>query len=88
MRGPSAFTPNSDGLNDVFRIPPGSSFVLSLFAVYDRWGHIIFETRDISKGWDGTYKGIALPVGTYVYLIRGTMDEKPLAEKGTVTLIR
>ena len=42
MHMPSAFTPNKDGRNDVFRIPPGSSVTLHQFSVYDRWGHIIF----------------------------------------------
>lgn len=88
MHMPSAFTPNKDGKNDVFRIPPGSSVTLQQFSVYDRWGHIIFTTADISKGWDGTYRGFSLPVGTYVYLVKGMIEDRKLLEKGTVTLIR
>ncbi len=88
MRIPSAFTPNKDGKNDLFRIPPGSSVTLQQFSVYDRWGHIIFKTADISKGWDGTYNGLDLAAGTYIYLIKGMLADKELTEKGTVTLIR
>jgi gliding motility-associated-like protein len=88
MHIPSAFTPNGDGLNDVFRIPPGSSFVLQQFAIYDRWGHIIFSTKDISQGWDGTMKGIPAASGSYVYHIKGSFNNEPVNEKGTVTLIR
>ena len=88
MRLPSAFTPNKDGKNDIFRIPPGSSVTLQQFSVYDRWGHIIFETADISKGWDGTYNGLDLSAGTYIYLIKGKLGDEKLTEKGTVTLIR
>ena len=88
MHMPSAFTPNKDGRNDVFRIPPGSSVTLHQFSVYDRWGHIIFTTADISKGWDGTYRGFNLPSGTYVYLVKGMIDDKKLVERGTVTLLR
>lgn len=85
---PSAFTPNKDGKNDVFRIPPGSSVVLQNFSVIDRWGHVIFSTPDISKGWDGTFKGMDLNSGSYIYVIKGTLDGKNIFEKGTVTLVR
>ena len=88
MRLPSAFTPNKDGLNDIFRIPPGSSVVLKDFSVYDRWGHILFQTKDIAKGWNGVHNGYEMPAGTYVYFIKGTLDGKALNEKGTVTLVR
>jgi len=88
MHMPSAFTPNKDGKNDVFRVPPGSSVTLQQFSVYDRWGHIIFSTAEISKGWDGSYRGLDLPAGTYIYLVQGMLYDKKLLEKGTVTLIR
>jgi gliding motility-associated-like protein len=88
MHIPSAFTPNKDGKNDIFRVPAGSSVTLEQFSVYDRWGHIIFRTADISKGWDGTYKGLDMPAGTYVYLIKGTLGDNAVIEKGTITLIR
>ena len=85
---PSAFTPNKDGKNDIFRIPPGSSLTLQQFSIYDRWGHIIFRTADISKGWDGSYRAQDLPAGTYIYLVEGMLYDKKVVEKGTITLIR
>ena len=88
MHLPSAFTPNKDGKNDIFRIPPGSSLNLQRLSVYDRWGHIIFRTSDISKGWDGSYGGRDLPAGTYIYLVEGMLYDKKVIEKGTITLIR
>lgn len=68
---PSAFTPNEDGKNDVFRIPPGASLTLGEFSIFDRWGNIVFRTTDITEGWHGTYQGENLATGTYAYLIRG-----------------
>jgi gliding motility-associated-like protein len=85
---PNAFTPNGDGINEVFRIPPGSAFQLKEFSIFDRWGNKVFATRDITKGWDGKYKNDMLP-GTYVYVITGKdVYMKDVVIKGTVTLIR
>jgi gliding motility-associated-like protein len=88
MHIPSAFTPNRDGKNDVFRIPPGSSISLQQLTVFDRWGKLIFKTSDVSKGWDGTYRGHDLSSGVYIYIIKGTLQGKEVFEKGTVTLLR
>ncbi len=85
---PSAFTPNDDGKNDVFRIPPGTALKLKEFAIYDRWGNKIFSTTDISKGWDGTYKGVPVDGNAFVYTISGADDKGPVFLKGTFTLIR
>ena len=85
---PSAFTPNKDGKNDVFRIPPGASISLGEFSVFDRWGNVVFKTTDITKGWNGTYQGEDLDTGAYVYLIKGVIQDKEVIVKGTVTLLR
>ena len=55
---PNAFTPNADGLNDVF-MPSGYNISQKdyFFAIYDRWGQQVFETTDLNVGWDGTIKG-------------------------------
>ncbi|MEZ4738653.1 MAG: CotH kinase family protein [Flavobacteriales bacterium] len=65
---PNAFTPNGDGINDVFH-PMGQVIDLETFEfqVFDRWGGLIFETDDPNKGWDGTAGGTLLPDGVYVY---------------------
>ncbi|MDQ3846347.1 MAG: gliding motility-associated C-terminal domain-containing protein, partial [Bacteroidota bacterium] len=66
---PNSFTPNGDGRNDLFRIPPSTSLKLKELAIYDRWGNKVFSTTDVGKGWDGTYKGVDLDSGVYVYFL-------------------
>ncbi|MBC7886768.1 MAG: gliding motility-associated C-terminal domain-containing protein [Ferruginibacter sp.] len=83
---PTAFSPNNDGLNDTWRIEalivaPNASVI-----IFNRYGKIIFETTGNSKQWDGTYKGISLPVGAYTYMI-DLKNGKPLI-KGTVMIVR
>ncbi|NCP45110.1 MAG: gliding motility-associated C-terminal domain-containing protein, partial [Flavobacteriales bacterium] len=67
---PNSFTPNDDGTNDVFRAY-GEGIDLSNFKMYvfDRWGEKIFETDDITDGWDGTYRGSPVANGVYVWRI-------------------
>lgn len=85
---PSSFTPNNDGKNDVFRIPPGASVSLREFSVFDRWGKVVFKTTNIAKGWNGTYQGESLDTGTYIYLIKGLIQNKEVVIKGTLILQR
>ena len=85
---PTAFTPNRDGKNDVYRIPPGVHINLTEFAVFDRWGNKIFTTKDPSAGWDGTLNGKMSDTGTYIYFVKGSTDRGNVMEKGTFVLIR
>ncbi len=85
---PSAFSPNGDGVNDIFRIPPGTTLQLQEFQVYDRWGNKVFATRNINIGWDGTISGSPAPTGTYVYFVIGSDNKGPVKNKGTVVLVR
>ncbi len=85
---PNAFTPNGDGKNDIFRIPPGHEIESGLFRVFNRWGEQVFQSRDLSKGWDGTIKNIQQQSGVFTYIIEGTQYNKKLQLKGTVMLIR
>lgn len=85
---PNAFTPNGDGLNDVFKISPDPSLSLNEFSIYDGWGNKIFSTQDIHKGWDGTYKGVKKDPGVYVYVINGTDNKGTVLMKGVFMLIR
>ncbi len=87
---PNAFTPNGDGKNDF--LYPLNAFTTSEleFQVYNRYGQIVFETRDRSQKWDGTLNGIAQPFGTYIWILRytdGASGEK-YALRGTAVLIR
>lgn len=87
---PNAFTPNGNGKNDVFRIPPSLSVKIRSFTVYNRWGERVFLTKDSSKGWDGTIGGKLQPTGTYVWQIEyeDVLTGKPITVGGTVILIR
>ena len=85
---PTAFTPNHDGLNDRFGVHYWGYMDDLRFAIYNRWGKMVFYTTDSQKCWDGTYQGMAQPTGTYVYFVKGTTICGPVQHKGTVTLLR
>src|ERR1041385_5129573 len=65
---PSAFTPNNDGINDVFGVN-GEGLQNFHIMVYDRWGQVIFETTNPHQNWDGKYKGVQVESGVYTYEI-------------------
>lgn len=85
---PNAFTPNGDGLNDIFRIPRQSRAGIKYFAIYNRWGQLVFRTTDPQAGWDGLIKGQAAPSGAYTYIIRGENQKGRIEKKGSFVLIR
>lgn len=86
---PTAFTPNSDGRNDVFRPIAAGISKMDYFRIYNRWGQLVFTTSTNGKGWDGRLNGKDQATGTYVWMIKGTdYTGKQFAAKGTVTLIR
>ena len=85
---PNSFTPNGDGKNDVFRIPPFVTLELEEFSVFDRWGSLVFSTKNSGTGWNGTRDGQACAAGTYVYQIRGKAGPETVLSTGTVLLIR
>ena len=85
---PNAFTPNNDGKNDVLYVRANG--ILDLyFAVYDRWGQKVFDTKDITKGWDGTFKGKKMDPAVFGYYVKGhCADGNEFEKKGNVTLLR
>ena len=86
---PSAFSPNGDGRNDVFKIVNVSFQRLMEFRVFNRWGQEIFSTTNINNGWDGSWKGVPQDLGNYQYLIRVAYpDGNVETYKGDVTLIK
>lgn len=86
---PNAFSPNNDGVNDVFRIENFGYQRVEEFRIFDRWGRVVFETRDGLKGWDGTMGGQYADGGTYFYSIGIRMPDGDLKRlKGDVQLIR
>ena len=86
---PNAFSPNGDGLNDIFRAIPVGIVSTDWFRVFNRFGQLVFETNQWLKGWDGKFKGKTQPVGTYVWVIKGIdKNGKVIEMKGTVTLMK
>ncbi len=86
---PTAFTPNGDGRNDVFRVYiPGEGVVLQEFAVFNRYGQRVFVTKDILQGWNGVFEGKLADVGTYFWVALYSIGLQTYAEKGDVALIR
>ncbi len=87
---PNAFTPNADGINDIF-IPVIINISTIHLKIYNRWGMMVFETLELNKGWDGNYNGtIALP-DVYVYMLEysGNNPQSSLfTTSGNVTLMR
>lgn len=88
LRMPNAFSPNRDGVNDMFRIPVGVSLQLDEFSIFDRWGMRVFSTHQISEGWNGTCNGNPVNAGTFVYYIKGSNEKGSVLLTGTVLLIR
>lgn len=86
---PTAFTPNHDGRNDVFRIVGNISELVKLM-IYDRWGNEVFYTTDINKEWDGTYKGKPCENGVYYYMfiVKCQGLDGMYIKKGDITLLR
>ncbi len=86
---PNAFTPNGDGLNDIFRPIPVGIKSTDYFRVFNRFGQMMFDTRQWMKGWDGTIKGKPAASGSYVWMIKGIDKNGAVVEmKGSVILIR
>ncbi len=90
---PNAFTPDGDGLNDVFKLYSPNSFSTYKLYIYNRSGQVIFESDDIDHGWDGKIEGQDASVGTYVWILEyqlGTIGIEKAREKkkGLVTLVK
>lgn len=85
---PTAFTPNRDGVNDILYVR-GRGIDRMTFIIYNRWGQKMFETSDPKVGWDGTFRGKALPPDVYgFYLLANCIDGSIYRKQGNVTLIR
>jgi gliding motility-associated-like protein len=83
---PNAFTPNGDGINDTWDIQKIGNYPDCSVQVFNRYGNLVYSSTGYSIPWDGTYKGIQLPTGTYYYLINLYAGIPVLS--GFVTIIR
>jgi gliding motility-associated-like protein len=85
---PNVFTPNYDGLNDVFLVY-GTGIIEIEMNIFDRWGEKLYVSDDQLKGWDGTFKGEECKQDAYTYLIHyKTLDGKKHTKSGHVTLLK
>jgi len=87
---PSAFSPNNDGRNDIFRPILSDEFALKEFSIFNRWGQVIFRTSENGSGWNGNVGGLPQSSGVYVWSIGATDLRTGITEekKGTFTLVR
>jgi|GEM_PF-2333985 len=86
---PTAFTPNNDGKNDIFRPKVYDSIRDYRLQVYDRWGKLVFVSRSPESGWDGTFKGMPSDVQSYVYICTYTDSrQEQHILKGSILLLR
>jgi gliding motility-associated-like protein len=87
---PTAFTPNGDGMND-YLYPLNAYKARDLdFRVYNRYGQLVFETKDWTRKWDGTFHGVPQPMGSYVWMLTyiNTDTNEKVFKKGSTLLIR
>ena len=86
---PNAFSPDGDGLNDVFNVS-GQGIIDFQMEIYNRWGQMVFKSFNINQKWDGTFRGKDLPTGTYVYKIKIITygDNQKSVKSGTISLVR
>ena len=86
---PTAFTPNNDGKNDLFKVTPSCPIIGELL-IYNRWGQLIYKTKDLQNGWNGIYNSIPQTTGVFVYHIKYSYTFQPgsFTKKGSFVLIR
>ncbi len=85
---PSGFSPNGDGENDVLYVRGAAIKTIDL-RIYNRWGQLIFQSTNMSVGWDGTYNGQPQPIEAYGFvLLVSFIDGSSKTLKGNITLLR
>lgn len=86
---PSAFTPNNDSRNDMLKAIPRGVSILNYFKIFNRYGNLVFFTKDFNKGWDGKLNGILQNTNSYIWIAEGVdVKSNIITNKGIVTLIR
>jgi gliding motility-associated-like protein len=87
---PNAFTPNNNGLNDVFRIKSNAPLLDFELSIFNRWGERVYNTLNQESGWDGTYQGKEQNSGVFVYTVsyRDWGNNEIITKKGNLTLIK
>ncbi|MFN0203404.1 MAG: gliding motility-associated C-terminal domain-containing protein, partial [Bacteroidia bacterium] len=84
----NAFSPNGDGINDVFSVST-SGLSQATLQIYNRWGKKVFESQTIPLQWDGTAQGKSVPEGVYTFFFQGKgKSGEAYQRNGTITVIR
>lgn len=85
---PNAFSPNSDGQNDVLFVR-GDCIAEMQFDIYNRWGERVFSSSDQSTGWDGMWRGTPCETAVFTYMLRAVLvDGTPVTMKGNISLVK
>ncbi|MGK0363873.1 MAG: gliding motility-associated-like protein [Saprospiraceae bacterium] len=90
---PSAFSPNDDGFNDVFKAYSETEVILTKMQIFARWGELVYEvkdlsTRDLNEGWNGVFRGKDMEDGVYIYVISYLKGTERAVLSGDVILLR
>jgi gliding motility-associated-like protein len=85
---PNIFTPNGDGINDLFGLTSDCDFEEAQWMVYNRWGELVFESRSWTDSWDGRHNGKACESGGYAYYFMGRPENRTMVTKGLISLVR
>jgi len=91
IKAPNVFTPNMDGINDVFKVSIPNELEIGNYSlsIYDRYGILIFDTKKSRQHWDGrTTSGLPCSEGTYFYLIQLSVSSQEIELTGFVQLFR
>ncbi|MGK6350831.1 gliding motility-associated C-terminal domain-containing protein [Parapedobacter sp. DT-150] len=83
---PNSFTPNGDGVNDVWEIVDLAQYPNAVLQVFNRWGKSVFFSKGYAVPWDGTFNGTSLPVGAYYYTLSSAVLQRPI--RGAITILR
>jgi gliding motility-associated-like protein len=86
---PTAFSPNTNGTNDLQCVRGGDCIASMTFRIYNRWGTKVFEATDPKQCWDGVYNGQPVDPGVFAYHFSASLTNGDTVEKsGNITLIR
>jgi gliding motility-associated-like protein len=89
VRFPTAFTPNRDGQNDIWKAFTFGIVEHYSMQIYNRWGQVIFSSNNPLETWDGTYRGLQVPQGTYIIMSNYKLEDEPKQfYKGIIQVIR
>jgi gliding motility-associated-like protein len=88
LQMPNAFSPNNDGINDVFKI--SDYFDVEQLEIYNRWGELLFKGDAKNPTWDGKFNNTVVPIGSYLFMVKAKLKNSSYSfeHQGTVTVIK